>query len=343
MSSENELTKRMSKCNERLQLLTITVAALLSPASGLVLNRNASGVNTTLSLCSSFSNPDMPPSFCYASPWMQELHQVDPAPNKVFVDVGCNTGVSAAKWLDVWEMSGLVERWRLALLGKVGPGACWQNKVQNIAYASNFHRPSSTRAKALCIEAMSSSVQLLHLTNTLVLGTSSPIEVIHAAASDREGRIFFPDNAAGEERRGINNFMQKETESSFITMTTVDKLVASRGISRVDVLTVDTEGHDPAVLRGAKQTLLNTRFLQFEVHEDFSATEWGKTTLLNVLNELSSASFDCYWPSNSGGLYKLTGCWTSVHQVQHQPIGWSNVVCAKRGDKWNAVLAKHAT
>lgn len=282
----------------------------------------------------------LPPSNCYASPWLQELHQVDPAPEKVFVDVGCNTGVEAVNWLDLWEMNGLTEKWRSALSTTgINAGACGQNTVTNMAAATSFVKPALTKGKVLCIEAMKVNADLLNSVNNAVFGQNSPVEVIYKAASDRLGTVDFPANGTGAEHRGINNLMNIGNDIH-VDMTTVDTLVAERGISRVDVLTVDTEGHDPAVLRGAKQTLLNTRFVQFEVHEDLATTEWGRSTMLNVLTELGNVGFDCYWPGNDGSLLKLTGCWSQTEQSRYHPLGWSNVVCAKRSDAFHSVLEK---
>lgn len=306
---------------------------LIAPASALSLKRNASIAVEGKPFCTGLGN--LPPSNCYTTPWLQELHAVDPAPEKVFVDVGCNTGTEAAQWLDTWEMTGLVEKWRQSLLNRVPGGACGQNIPRNPSLASNFQKPTLAKGKVLCIEAMLGNANLLNSVNAAIFGQSSPVEVIHVAASDQSGTINFPDNNTGVETRGINNFV-------VVPMTTVDKIVTERGISRVDVLTVDTEGHDPAVLRGALQTLHRVRFLQFEVHEDFTSTEWGKTTMLSVLNDLDGAGFDCYWPGNDGSLRKLTGCWNQHLQASASPIGWSNVVCSKRGDVWHAVLARHA-
>ena len=48
-------------------------------------------------------------------------------------------------------------------------------------------------------------------------------------------------------------------------LTTVDK-VAERLNVRVDILTIDAEGHDSLVLAGASEILKNVRYIEFEHH-----------------------------------------------------------------------------
>ena len=53
-----------------------------------------------------------------------------------------------------------------------------------------------------------------------------------------------------------------------VRQLTIDHLVRTRNLSYVDSLIIDTEGHDPLVLRGADRTLRQHKVgtLEFEYH-----------------------------------------------------------------------------
>jgi FkbM family methyltransferase len=104
--------------------------------------------------------------------------------------------------------------------------------------------------RVLCFEALRAYVDLLKSINANVFGAESPVEVIYAAVSDQNGEVEFPNGSRGAETMGIGRFL-----GSQVRMTTVDEMLRVHNISKVDVLVIDTEGHDPAVIGGAEHTL----------------------------------------------------------------------------------------
>ena len=52
-----------------------------------------------------------------------------------------------------------------------------------------------------------------------------------------------------------------------VNTTTVDQLVAKYKLEKIDVISIDTEGHDPAVLRGARETLRKGKARYIEVRD----------------------------------------------------------------------------
>ena len=94
---------------------------------------------------------------------------------------------------------------------------------------------------------------------------------------------------------------------------------------------MNAEGNDPLVLAGSMATLCRTRYLEFEHHR---VGEWATTALQDVVAQLDSVGFGCFWTFNDGNLVAVTGsCW-------HASFGdkatrtWSNLACVKRGDPW---------
>lgn len=291
---------------------------------------------------------------CYADPWINDMVVSDPdGQNKVFVDVGCNTGIDAVLFLSRWGVKhDAAQVWSKELSSRVGQGACGENyRFNNFVDSerSLFSRldwavhSAPSDPIVLCVEPMPANVRLLHEVNQAVFGPDSPVEIISAAASDSNGAAFFPDGGAGKENQILSPSENPGTVS--VQVTTVDTLLSERNIKTVDILTIDTEGFDPAVVRGAMETLRyrGVRYLTFEVHQDLVGTPWYNTTIFSVIDVLDEEQFDCYWAGNAGSLRLITGCLGAKDEdFGVRRVGWSNVACVRRGDKWEQVLKKYS-
>lgn len=95
--------------------------------------------------------------------------------------------------------------------------------------------------------------------------------------------------------------------------------------------------------------------MSFEYH---SGGDWHFNTLKDTTDFLDGLGYDCYFQvrdllraypacaifglslsvlfalQGQARLFKLTDCWVPELEVKD----WSNVVCARRGDKWRSVL-----
>jgi len=107
----------------------------------------------------------------------------------------------------------------------------------------------------------------------------------------------------------------------------------------IDVLSIDTEGHDMEALLGATElTLPRTKYLKFEFH---SAGVWPKHNLQKAIDLLAEHDFTCYWmygpkasPWNHAVLVRITKGWLD----QYDTSSWSNVACVNK--KTNLELAR---
>jgi hypothetical protein len=110
----------------------------------------------------------------------------------------------------------------------------------------------------------------------------------------------------------------------------------NRSDRMVDVLTIDTEGFDWRVLRGAGSVLARTRYLEFEYHD-----VWEQGELLkDAVDYLEELGFVCYFAGREGRLFKLTnGCWVNeLHEVRV----WSNVACVHRSEPtWLGIMEEY--
>jgi len=168
--------------------------------------------------------------------------------------------------------------------------------------------------------------------------------VLHEyGVSEKVGTLWWDHrcNVIGDELCGI---VEEGTANSIpVDVSTIDKFVASSG-NTIDILKIDAEGHDPAVLMGAEQVLLSgkTPVVTFEYNPGVGGL-WKAQELMDVTKKLDGFGYDCYFESNlkkehglhdsqnTPSLYLITsGCMPKSASKQFR--GWSNVVCALRKD-----------
>lgn len=137
-----------------------------------------------------------------------------------------------------------------------------------------------------------------------------------------------------------------------VPVVTVDDFAKQNGVWP-DLLKIDAEGFDPAVLAGAEETLNygHTPLVLFEFNPALkSGGLWHKIKLDPVINWFDTLGYDCYFESDTKGssdpatpsFYRITGNCLSTYPTAFR--GWSNVICASRRDKEVAkVLSDRAT
>eukprot|EP00669_Euglena_mutabilis_P010379 TRINITY_DN512_c0_g1_i2.p2 TRINITY_DN512_c0_g1~~TRINITY_DN512_c0_g1_i2.p2 ORF type:complete len:169 (+),score=6.96 TRINITY_DN512_c0_g1_i2:554-1060(+) len=111
----------------------------------------------------------------------------------------------------------------------------------------------------------------------------------------------------------------------------LDRFVKQHDIEWVDFLSIDTEGHDSRVLRGANRILEKVRYLEFEYH---SIGVWKSTSLREVIAFLEHRGHTCYWIGR-GKAWLITGCWHPSYATKR----WSNIGCVnRRVPRWAAIM-----
>ena len=246
------------------------------------------------------------------------------------VSLGCNKGDDFVSAMRKWARNSTYSTARL----QGYKGNTSQKRVCPAGYSDadtpvNEHRVRPVRG--LCVEPMISTYEFLARAFS-GMGIDGDVTRVHAAASSTSGSARFPNAVEGTEHLGLDT---KGAESYFdVAVTTVDKLVEDHNITYIDMLSIDTEGFDAEVLKGAAKTLgaQKVRYLEFEHH---SVGSWAKTSLKSVIEALDTAGFDCYWalgrkkePNGPGGLSRLTRCWDRRYNQKQ----WSNVACIHRSD-----------
>src|SRR5262245_20481899 len=106
-------------------------------------------------------------------------------------------------------------------------------------------------------------------------------EHVRVAIGDREGKATFHDYGSGSEMSSL--VAREDTcvagarhETYEVDVTTIDALLAARGIDRVDMMKMDLVGTELAALRGASESLRAGRIRAFSF--EFGATNVNSRT-----------------------------------------------------------------
>jgi FkbM family methyltransferase len=93
------------------------------------------------------------------------------------------------------------------------------------------------------------------------------VTCVASGLSDAAGTLdLFTASRSVHDRRGPGVEARAEGDAERITVTTIDDYCARQGIAAIDLLKIDTEGHDLAVLRGGARMIREGRVarIQFE-------------------------------------------------------------------------------
>lgn len=113
------------------------------------------------------------------------------------------------------------------------------------------------------------------------------VEARKAALGKEVGTVdLFFDNDYETTASLHRNSMFGHGRSEAVSLTTVDRVCAEEGIERIDLLKIDTEGHEMDVLLGASATIEAGRIscLQFEFGETFLYTAYHFADLWDLLS-----------------------------------------------------------
>jgi len=261
------------------------------------------------------------------------------------IEVGCNKGTDAILQLRRFTKEPRASVARFQKLTSFPEFSCWWEKkkwdeaVRGSSSSSGDDRGSSKGIKYrhYCIEASYETFERVHAAAEEMKLADIGLTVHYNAVSSSSwpNTVKFPKITAGQENIGIgmtaNPNLKTERYSEFhqTPVITVDGFVRKESITRLDVLKIDTEGNDAAVLIGASMTLLSLKpsYVQFENH---GVGKWKTFDLKDSIDMLDAMEYECFWSTNSGKLIQVTNCW---HESYSEFKIWSNIACYHRSDR----------
>jgi FkbM family methyltransferase len=148
------------------------------------------------------------------------------------------------------------------------------------------------------------------LTSNVELNQLSNVTIHQVAVSAKSGPVtlYIPSDSQHAAGASLDPHMHPQLQSSLaveVAGTTIDDLVAMDAIDHVDLIKIDVEGFDAAVLAGAHDVLLRDRpYLLFEYTRDW----WAKAgySLEQVLAELRSVGYSTIWDVTWRGLRPIS-------------------------------------
>jgi FkbM family methyltransferase len=300
------------------------------------------------------------PSACASGSWMTALRDADfraaePGSNprrRIVINVGANKGYVVATALGLWLPSSGASPTDLFEYLRDKPISTERNRCGMCDDCKSvLAQPPTTpsgasslvSAVAYAIEPQPSNFRLLRgyadiLRSRLAADVLLPFQM-GLAASDSNGT--FEERGMGDEGSSLGNINRGSGPLVTVPVMSVDSFVRAyvdpSQTRIVDIIYMDTEGYDPAVLAGATATLPFTRIVVFEYN---SLALWESTSLETTVAVLDSIyGFDCYLEWREGLIRLSGGCWDPVYELR----AWSNVLCVNRRDmRWSQAVARMA-
>lgn len=194
------------------------------------------------------------------------------------------------------------------LLTFVNPETHFIDIGANIGFFTLLVARRASRGRVWSIEPDDQNVRLLRASIALN-GFEDRVEVHHMAASDADGEIFFSTLGydanigarftAKEESTLIDRSVGGARKPTKIRAQTIDNLLRGR---KVDLVKIDVEGHEPAVLAGMQQVLRGQRPVVFSEFAPGTIQHISKTDPAEMLRAVLACGYALSIVEESGAV-----------------------------------------
>ena len=271
-------------------------------------------------------------SFCPAPLWNQMIAPVLATEKMVYVNVGANKGYNVNSFLMQYHRGWNVTnaQWKSMVAG----GDCGVCKGCNDPGAVRT-LIRKTSAQVIAVEMLSDNAAQLQ---RIFEAFQVPGKVVHAAGGESVGETYEPRRqqpsfwnlwnllspyGGSFDKPGVEgvSVIDDPSKGLRVEQVTVDHIIQTYGLEKIDILSIDTEGHDDGVIRGADKALAsqNIRVVEFEYHEK---GQWATRSIHGTIDFLKKHHYQCFWSGVQGELSPfLNGC-------NYDFKSWSNVVCS---------------
>lgn len=263
----------------------------------------------------------------------------------ILINIGFNKGYNFAVWLNTFTSLNVsssvwydyLQKWKSMnnkVVNQVDCGNC-----NDCKFTYNIRNINTNRIRFIGIDLNKQNVELVSgvfsSLNTTGQLKGVSVQLLHAAGGPRPGVLRIPKCPPGNELCRIPDSVN-ETSSNFdnVQVVTVDNII--RNISSfdgrrkiVDILMVDTEGHDALILEGASHHIRQQaiRCIIFEYH---FLKPWLTMRLESTIEFLRAHKYVCFLQGQKR-LWPISGSfWNPLYEFHY----WSNVMCIHENDKW---------
>lgn len=260
---------------------------------------------------------------------------------KVFVNIGANKGYLTAHFFALYAPefgiaeSSLKDYWTNTVRVDLPCGPCKDCEEPPTGSAEFYkkHSPNGELGSARDIHVY--TIEALPSTYTALAAAPAwqpakdVLSILNLAGDEKPGKIMFSSCNTASEVCAID----PDGKGISVDAISVESFMKDHAIDRIFWLAIDTEGHDPAVLRGAENILAAGRVevLQFEYNGERGLWKKPEVLLAPIVAHLDEIGYTCFLES-SHNLYLLSRCWSGVFEWK----AWSNVICVNQ--KSRAIL-----
>ena len=192
---------------------------------------------------------------------------------------------------------------------------------------------ASARVQVHAFELLPSNANMLRSLAALALPSWARVEVHTAAVGNESGATVYVRDSGVPGYEASSAQRRASRGSVAVRTMTVDAVVAEHSIERIAWLSIDAEGWDGLVLRGARRTLERRMvdLLEFEYLRRW-AMHLGPRPLWRTLEWLRGIGYSCFWQDHRGRVARASApCWRDEFE-QTNPMAWRNIFCSHRPD-----------
>lgn len=146
---------------------------------------------------------------------------------------------------------------------QAGEGSCVVDIGANIGFYAIRQALRARRGRVIAFEPAPSVFRRLKA--NVDANHLNQVTAVNAAIGATAGAVHFVESAWSINCRIVN---EPTRDSVQVTCETLDSAMARLGVEAIDILKVDTEGFERAVLQGASATLPRVRRIVLEAHKD---------------------------------------------------------------------------
>ena len=240
--------------------------------------------------------------------------------------VGCNKGFQAVELLRRLSSSKKyrVQEW-IEEFGKTDDkiDSTWECGIpmNDIPLENTVE---NKQIKLYCIDGAPNTIDRLQTTKT-TLGYGDDLDIVHTIIGEKhveDGLSVKTTDPIGFQGSGhvhwANECKKKPKECEVAPATSIDAFIDSKENLKatntlIDYMSINAEGSDYQILKGAARNLHRIQYIDFYYHWHGL---WEKQDLQDLIYRLKKQGFVCYFTTNGRKLWRITDCWQDHYSIK---------------------------